>query len=176
MLVDAATARNLPSSVGCCVRHLWTSGNGCLVLNPQAYPAYNPVTGGRMRMRKSLFACAFLGAGLLVPSLWAQGPAAKPGTAKPGTAARPSTAQKGSLVAQGKARFQAYKCYDCHGKNGEGTEDAPNLTHSKLTEEQVSKFLVKPSVDAQNKGMPDIPADNPDHKSLVAYVMSLRAK
>jgi mono/diheme cytochrome c family protein len=85
-------------------------------------------------------------------------------------------AEQDDLAAQGKKRFQAYKCYDCHGQNGEGTDDAPNLTHSKLTEEQVSKFLVKPSTDAQNKGMPDIPLDSPDHKPLVAYVMSLRAK
>ena len=85
-------------------------------------------------------------------------------------------AKQDDLAAQGKKRFQAYKCYDCHGQNGEGTDDAPDLTHSKLTEEQVSKFLVKPSADAQNKGMPDIPLDSPDHKPLVAYVMSLRAK
>lgn len=124
-----------------------------------------------MRIRKSVCGCALLGAAILVPSLWAQGPAAKAGNAS-----RPAAGQKSSLVAQGKARFQAYKCYDCHGKNGEGTADAPDLTHSKLTEEQVSKFLKKPSVDAQNKGMPDIPVDNPDHKPLVAYVMSLRAK
>jgi mono/diheme cytochrome c family protein len=124
-----------------------------------------------MRIRKSVFGHALLGAAILVPSLWAQGPAAKPGTA-----GHSAPAQKSSLVAQGKARFQAYKCYDCHGKNGEGTADAPDLTHSKLTEEQVSKFLKKPSVDAENKGMPDIPVDNPDHKPLVAYVMSLRAK
>jgi mono/diheme cytochrome c family protein len=84
--------------------------------------------------------------------------------------------KESALVAQGKARFQAYKCYDCHGQNGEGTDDAPNLTHSKLTAEQVSKFLQKPSVDAQNKGMPDVPTDSPDHQPLVAYVMSLRAK
>jgi len=84
--------------------------------------------------------------------------------------------QQSALIAKGKERFQAYKCYDCHGENGEGTPDAPDLTHSKLTAEQVSKFLVKPSADAQNKGMPDVPADSPDHQPLVAYVMSLRAK
>ena len=84
--------------------------------------------------------------------------------------------QQGGLIAQGKARFSAYKCYDCHGEHGEGTADAPDLTHSKLTAEQVSKFLQKPSVDAENKGMPDVPVDSPDHKPLVAYVMSLRAK
>lgn len=96
---------------------------------------------------------------------------------KPTSAAKVvSGAKQDPLVAQGKSRFQAYKCYDCHGKNGEGTDDAPDLTHSKLTAEQVSKILQKPSVDAQNKGMPDIPVDSPDHKPLVAYVMSLRAK
>ena len=92
------------------------------------------------------------------------------------TAKIAADAKEDALVAQGKKRFQAYKCYDCHGQNGEGTDDAPDLTHSKLTAEQVSKFLVKPSADAQNKGMPDIPLDSPDHKPLVAYVMSLRAK
>ena len=125
-------------------------------------------------------------------SLWAFHPAslmeqqktAPANTPKDGQAKAPSKTpaakaaggQNDSLVAQGKARFQAYKCYDCHGKSGEGTDDAPSLTHSKLTAEQVSKFLVKPSVDADNKGMPDIPLDSPDHKALVAYVMSLRAK
>jgi metallo-beta-lactamase class B len=103
----------------------------------------------------------------------------------PASSAAPSTPQGGgaagganqsSLVEQGKARFKAYQCFDCHGDNGEGTADAPDLTHSKLTAEQVSKFLQKPSVDAANKGMPDIPADSPDHQPLVAYVMSLRAK
>jgi cytochrome c553 len=95
-----------------------------------------------------------------------------------GSAAGGSAAggQPNALIAQGKARFSAYQCYDCHGENGEGTPDAPDLTHSKLTAEQVSKFLTKPSADALNKGMPDIPADNPDHQPLVAYVMSLRAK
>jgi len=92
------------------------------------------------------------------------------------TARVAADAKDDALVAQGKKRFQAYKCYDCHGQNGEGTDDAPDLTHSKRTAEEVSKFLVKPSADAQNKGMPDIPLDSPDHKPLVAYVMSLRAK
>lgn len=97
-------------------------------------------------------------------------------TTNNGNAGSPTGDKQTALVARGRARFQAYKCYDCHGKNGEGTEDAPDLTHSHLTAEQVSKFLTKPSVDAQNKGMPDIPADSPDHQPLVAYVMSLRAK
>src|SRR5690348_8309953 len=100
-----------------------------------------------------------------------QGQAPNPKPANP-----PAAADQKALVAQGKGRFQAYKCYDCHGQNGEGTPDAPDLTHSKLTAEQVSKFLQKPSVDAENKGMPDVPTDSPDHKPLVAFVMSLRAK
>jgi mono/diheme cytochrome c family protein len=104
-------------------------------------------------------------------------PVANAPAAKTASAAKvASPAKQDPLVAQGKSRFQAYKCYDCHGKNGEGTDDAPNLTHSKLTAEQVSKILQKPSVDAQNKGMPDISVDSPDHKPLVAYVMSLRGK
>ena len=91
-------------------------------------------------------------------------------------AAAPSTTGGDALVAQGKERFNAYQCVDCHGNNGEGTSDAPDLTHSHLTAEQIAKFLQKPSVDALNKGMPDIPADSPDSRALVAYVMSIRAK
>jgi cytochrome c553 len=111
----------------------------------------------------------------------ANAPAAAPAASKPAadagkTGGAPAGGEDKALVAQGKGRFQAYKCYDCHGENGEGTPDAPDLTHSKLTAEQVSKFLQKPSVDAENKGMPDVPADSPDHKPLVAFVMSLRAK
>jgi mono/diheme cytochrome c family protein len=121
--------------------------------------------------RLGVFAFAFV-ALALAPSIYAQGPAASAGNNSHPAAG----AQQNALVAQGKARFSAYKCYDCHGQNGEGTPDAPDLTHSHLTAEQVSKFIQKPSVDAINKGMPDIPADNADHKPLVAYVMSLRAK
>jgi mono/diheme cytochrome c family protein len=84
--------------------------------------------------------------------------------------------QQGDLVSQGKARFKAYQCFDCHGDNGEGTPDAPDLTHSRLTADQISKFLQKPSADAINKGMPDIPTSSPDNQALVAFVMSLRAK
>ena len=129
-------------------------------------------------MRKlGLFECAFLaaaflGLAFLASSLYAQGPA----RSAPPASGSAAGGQPNALVAQGKGRFQAYKCYDCHGQNGEGTPDAPDLTHSKLTAEQVSKFLQKPSVDADNKGMPDVPVDSPDHKPLVAYVMSLRAK
>jgi metallo-beta-lactamase class B len=91
-----------------------------------------------------------------------------------GTAA--AGGQQGDLVAQGKARFKAYQCFDCHGDNGEGTPDAPDLTHSRLTADQISKFLQRPSADAINKGMPDIPTSSPDNQALVAFVMSLRAK
>ena len=86
--------------------------------------------------------------------------------------------QQDALVAKGRERFKAYKCGDCHGENGEGTPDgdAPDLTHSRKTAEEVSKFLAKPSADADAKGMPDVPVDSPDHAPLVAYVMSIRAK
>jgi mono/diheme cytochrome c family protein len=124
-----------------------------------------------MKIRKLAFvACSLPALMVLIFASRVQGQAPN---AKP--ASPPAAADQKALAAQGKARFQAYKCYDCHGQNGEGTEDAPDLTHSKLTAEQVSKFLQKPSVDAENKGMPDVPADSPDHKPLVAYVMSLRA-
>src|SRR5690349_15264511 len=117
-----------------------------------------------------LVACTLPALTVLIFASGLQGQSPNPKPANP-----PAAADQKALVAQGKGRFGAYKCYDCHGENGEGTADAPELTHSKLTAEQVSKFLQKPSVDAQNKGMPDVPVDSPDHKPLVAYVMSLRA-
>lgn len=110
------------------------------------------------------------------PAASAASSASKGATATGNAGAPAARGQQSALIAQGKARFKAYQCTDCHGDNGEGTPDAPDLTHARLTAEQVSKFLQKPSVDAINKGMPDIPADNPDHQPLVAYVMSLRAK
>jgi mono/diheme cytochrome c family protein len=92
------------------------------------------------------------------------------------TAAAAAAVPQADLAAKGKERFTAYKCGDCHGDNGEGTPDGPDLTHSHKTADQVSSFLAKPSSDAVNKGMPDIPKNDPDHAALVAYVMSIRAK
>jgi cytochrome c553 len=92
-----------------------------------------------------------------------------------GVAAAPATTESAnSLVAQGKARFNAYQCYECHGANGEGTADAPDLVGTHLTAEEIAKFLNKPSADATNKGMPDIPPNSPDLQALVAYVVSLK--
>jgi mono/diheme cytochrome c family protein len=90
----------------------------------------------------------------------------------------PDDKEDAALVAKGKERYKAYGCPDCHGENGQGAPDgdAPDLTHSKRTAEQVSAFLQKPSADAAGKGMPDVPKDSPDHAPLVAYVMSIRAK
>jgi metallo-beta-lactamase class B len=89
-------------------------------------------------------------------------------------AGSPAGSNDAALVAQGKARFKAYMCFDCHGDNGEGTPDAPDLIHTRLNAEQIAKFLQKPSVDATNKGMPDFAADSPDLKPLVAFVLSLK--
>ncbi len=107
---------------------------------------------------------------------------AAPATASPAGAPAAAAAPAGNpagnndaaLVAQGKARFKAYMCFDCHGDNGEGTPDAPDLIHTRLNAEQIAKFLQKPSVDATNKGMPDFAADSPDLKPLVAFVLSLK--
>ena len=78
------------------------------------------------------------------------------------------------LVEQGKARYQAYRCFDCHGKNGEGTDDAPDLIGTHLDADGIAKFLAKPSADAQAKGMPTIAVDSPDSKPLVAFVLSIK--
>jgi mono/diheme cytochrome c family protein len=79
-----------------------------------------------------------------------------------------------SLVAQGKTRFKAYGCVDCHGANGEGTDMGPNLTGIHLDGDGISKFLQKPSSDARLAGMPNLAADSPDLPALVAYVLSIK--
>jgi cytochrome c553 len=79
------------------------------------------------------------------------------------------------LLAAGKARFTAYGCIDCHGMNGEGTDQAPDLIGTHLDGAGIAKFLNKPSADAQAKGMPTVPPDSPDLQPLVAYVLSLKS-
>jgi mono/diheme cytochrome c family protein len=79
-----------------------------------------------------------------------------------------------SLAAQGKALFKAYKCYDCHGVNGEGTDEAPDLIGTRLSKDEISSFLQKPDADASAKGMPNIPASSPDLQPLVAFVLSIK--
>jgi len=79
-----------------------------------------------------------------------------------------------ATVAQGKDRYNAYKCYDCHGMSGEGTDDAPDLIHTRLDADGIASFLKNPSSDAIGRGMPDIPADSPDLLPLVTYVVSLK--
>jgi mono/diheme cytochrome c family protein len=91
------------------------------------------------------------------------------------TSGASSPAAGGDLVAQGKALYNTtYQCSGCHGMNGEGTDIAPDLVGTRLSEEEIAKFLEKPSADASAKGMPDIPATSPDLKPLVAYVLSLK--
>ena len=84
-----------------------------------------------------------------------------PTAGTPPTPATPAATSSDSLVAQGKARFKAYGCVDCHGQNGEGTDDAPDLIGTHLNAEQIAAFLNKPSADAAVKGMPDIPPTSP---------------
>ena len=100
----------------------------------------------------------------------------KPAPSKAGAPAAPAPAGGASaeLVAQGRARFNANKCFDCHGANGEGTEDGPDLTTTKLTPAQIADFLQNPSSDARLQGMPDIPSTSPEFQPLVAYVLSLK--
>lgn len=89
----------------------------------------------------------------------------------------PASSSSGStsdLVAQGRARYNSYRCFECHGANGEGTDDAPDLTATERDSAQISAFLQKPSADADVKGMPTIPASSPDLAALVAYVTSIK--
>ena len=81
----------------------------------------------------------------------------------------------GTLATQGKALYEStYMCVGCHGMNGEGTDLAPDLVGTRLSADEIAKFLEKPSADASDKGMPDIPATSPDLKPLVAYVLSVK--
>jgi len=94
-----------------------------------------------------------------------------------GSSGSPSAAAGGadpSLIASGKSRFTTYGCIDCHGMNGEGTDQAPDLIGTRLDGPGIAKFLNKPSADAKAKGMPDIPPTSPDLAPVVAYVLSLK--
>jgi cytochrome c553 len=94
-----------------------------------------------------------------------------------GSTGTPSASAGGAgadLVAAGKTRFTAYGCIDCHGMNGEGTDQAPDLIGTRLDGAGIAKFLNKPSADAKAKGMPDIPPTSADLQPLVAYVLSLK--
>lgn len=99
-------------------------------------------------------------------------PASAPATAAP--EARAAAADDQELVAKGKALYGKYKCYDCHGMNGEGTADAPDLIGTRLDADGISAFLQNPSADATNKGMPSFAKDSPDLPPLVAYVVSIK--
>jgi Tol biopolymer transport system component len=88
--------------------------------------------------------------------------------------ATPIPSANQSLIAQGKSRYLAYKCDECHGANGEGGPDGPALTTTYMDAGQISRFLERPSPDAYMKGMPNIPVNHPDHQALVAYVLSLK--
>ena len=58
----------------------------------------------------------------------------------------PAGAPAPELVAQGKARFDANKFFDCHGHNGEGTEDRSGPgPKTKLTGLQIADFPQKPA-------------------------------
>lgn len=94
--------------------------------------------------------------------------------ARLGFVSQASTATDPSLVAKGKTRYADYKCDECHGANGEGGEEGPDLISTRLNADEISKFLEKPSPDAYMKGMPNIPSNHPDNQVLVAYVMSLK--
>jgi mono/diheme cytochrome c family protein len=101
--------------------------------------------------------------------------AASKGTARMQTApVSQSTAPDKSLIAHGRDRYLSYKCDECHGPNGEGGGDGPDLTGTHLDAAGISKFLERPSPDADMKGMPNIPPTHPDHQALVAYVVSLK--
>ena len=101
-------------------------------------------------------------------------PACAPVTAAPGANAGAVPADDKELAAKGKALYAKYKCYDCHGMNGEGSADAPDLIGTHLDADGISAFLQNPSADATNKGMPSFAKDSPDLAPLVAFVLSIK--
>jgi len=110
-----------------------------------------------------------------LPASAPQAPEAPRPAAPPGSSPQAgNSAPAADLVAQGRTRFQAYKCYECHGANGEGTNDGPDLTGTHLSSEQITAFLQHPSPDARSAGMPTIAAGSPDLGALAAYVTSLK--
>jgi uncharacterized protein YcnI len=107
----------------------------------------------------------------------ADDPASAPKSPSPSASSAPAPGAltaAGVLVEQGKSRFAANGCRDCHGPNGEGTDMGPDLRATRRNAEQISAFLQKPSSDARLQGMPNIPADSPDLPALVAYVVSIK--
>ena len=109
------------------------------------------------------------------PAAAPRAPSDAPAATAPPPAKPPDAAAiPNPLAEQGKERFRAYKCYECHGANGEGTNDGPDLIGTHLDAEQIAAFLQKPSPDARSAGMPTIPAASPDLQPLVAYVLSLK--
>lgn len=104
----------------------------------------------------------------------ATAPAAAPAAAAVAAAAPAAGGDNAALVARGKDRYHAYGCFDCHGQNGEGSEDAPDLVGTRLDAMGIAAFLNKPSADALAKGMPNIPPNSPDLPPLVAFVLSMK--
>src|SRR5262245_58992519 len=51
------------------------------------------------------------------------------------------TALDPDKVALGKGRYDALQCGDCHGDHGQGTDKAPALVGTKLTQDQFIDFL-----------------------------------
>jgi mono/diheme cytochrome c family protein len=106
-------------------------------------------------------------------------PAATPATAPSVVAAQtpapaPAAAAGGSDIEKGSSLFRLYKCYDCHGDQGQGTDDGPDLIGIKLSPDEIVAFLHKPSADALTAGMPDFAADSPDVKPLLAFILSIK--
>lgn len=97
-----------------------------------------------------------------------------PAEAAPDSPPPAPPAGENSLVAQGQALFKIYKCHECHGPLGEGTDDAPDLIGTRLDAAGIAAFIQKPSAHARSVGMPNLPADSPDLQPLVAFVLSLK--
>jgi len=148
--------------------------------NPRPRPVIVPNTFTLLIYKlSSPHALAAPASGGASASASASAAASAPGAAGSGSTSAGAGANtagaSGSLVAQGKALYEnTYMCVGCHGMNGEGTDLAPDLVGTRLSGDEIAKFLEKPSADASDKGMPDIPATSPDLQPLVAYVISLK--
>jgi mono/diheme cytochrome c family protein len=145
--------------------------------NPRPRPVIVPNTFTLLIYNRSSHAAgAAPASGGVSPAAAAAAPSASaPNATGRATSVADPSGTATSLVAQGNALYHsAYHCFECHGVNGEGTDLAPDLVGTRLSGDEISKFLQKPSADATDKGMPDFAATSPDLKPLVAYVLSLK--
>jgi mono/diheme cytochrome c family protein len=95
-------------------------------------------------------------------------------------AAVPALAQqtRESLVARGRAVFQAQGCYGCHTVGKTGTPIATDLSRmgARYTEGQLARWLSDPSAQRPTAHMPKLELSDAEVQALAAFLASLRGE